>query len=69
MEKFFLQSKTVAGILLTAFVALAPQFGLSFTNDDSALVSSLVDALIQAATLALALFGRFKATSTLKVKP
>lgn len=69
MDKFFLKSRTVIAILLTAFVALAPELGISFSEDDSALVSDVVDAIIQAVTLAAALVGRFLADRPLTVRP
>jgi len=69
MDKFFLQSKTVIGILLTAFVGLAPMIGLNLTADDTALVSSVVDKALEVVGLVLAMYGRFVATQPLSIKP
>lgn len=66
-DKFLLKSKTIIGILLTAFVALAPQFGINFTADDSALISQSVDAIIQAVTLTFAAYGRIAAKDKVTV--
>ena len=69
MNKFFLKSKTVIGILTVAIVQLAPVLGFSFTEDDSAMVNSAVDAVVTALASLLALFGRFTAKQSISVVP
>lgn len=61
MIKKLAKSKTILGIALTALVALAPQFGFSFSEDESQLVSQAWDAVIQAVTLSFAFYGRIVA--------
>ena len=61
MDKFFLKSKTIIGIIVSILPALLPQFGLSFSAEDGALINTTVDQLIQAAGAVLAMYGRFAA--------
>ena len=67
--KWFLQSKTVIGILIPVIIQVLPLVGISLSADDTALINSTVDQLIQLAGLALALYGRFVATDKLTVTP
>lgn len=60
-NKFFLKSKTIIGVILSALPALLPALGITFSADDAQLVSSGVDALIQAVGAILAVYGRFAA--------
>lgn len=60
-NKFFLKSKTIIGVILSALPALLPALGITFSADDAQLVSSGVDALIQAVGAVLAVYGRFAA--------
>lgn len=59
MNKFFLKSKTIIGILISALPTLLPALGFSFSVDDAQMVSTTVDAVVQAGGLLLALYGRF----------
>ena len=61
MDKFFLKSKTIIGVIMSVLPALAVAFGFTFSADDAAMVNSTVDALIQAGGALLAVYGRFKA--------
>ena len=61
MDKFFLKSKTIIGVIMSVLPALLPALGLSFSVDDAAMVNSTVDALIQAGGAILAVYGRFMA--------
>lgn len=67
MDKFFLKSKTIIGIVLTALVALLPQFGITFTQEDGALISQAWDAIAQACLLVFAGWGRFVGGTKLKL--
>lgn len=60
-NKFFLKSKTIIGVILSVLPALLPALGISFSADDAQMVSSNIDAVIQAVGAALALYGRFAA--------
>jgi uncharacterized membrane protein (DUF441 family) len=59
------KSKTILGIVLTALISLLPQFGISFTADDSAMITGAWDAVIQALTLGFAFYGRVVAKGPL----
>lgn len=59
MDKFFLKSKTIIGIIISMLPTLLPAVGLG--TDDTQLVSSNVDTIIQASGALLAVYGRFKA--------
>jgi len=61
--KWFLQSKTVLGVVVSMLPALAPVFGLSFGADDTALFGGLVDGFIQFGGALFALYGRWVAKS------
>ena len=61
MDKFFLKSKTIIGLILSVLPALLPALGISFGADDVDLVNSTVDALIQGFGAIMAVYGRFKA--------
>lgn len=67
-SKFFLQSKTILGLALTAFVTFAPYLGLSFGQDDANLVSANIDKIIEAVGILLATWGRVTASGPLALK-
>lgn len=66
-SKFILKSKTIIGALVAAAPALAVIFGVTFTEDDSALVSNAADALIQVIGAAYAIYGRIVAEESVRV--
>lgn len=59
--KWFLQSKTVLGVIVSILPGLLPAFGVSFGADDTAMISGFVDSLIQFAGAAFAVYGRWVA--------
>ena len=59
MGKSLVKSKTVLGILISLAGTLAPMLGYSV---DTNTLTSLVDEFFQIAGLALAFYGRVKAT-------
>jgi len=63
-NKFILKSKTILGAILTFAIAILPQFGVSFTGEDAALISAGIDQLAILATTALTVYGRFAAKTT-----
>lgn len=63
-NKFILKSKTILGAILTFAIATLPQFGVSFTGEDAALISTGIDQLAILATTALTVYGRFVAKTT-----
>ena len=68
-SKWALQSKTILGALLAMLVVILPTMGISFTADDSALFSALLDKILEVGGLALAIWGRFTASSDVTVLP
>ena len=67
-EKAIYKSKTIIGAVLTFLVVLLPQLGISFTADDSAMFSQLVDQICIVITSAFTIYGRFTADSKVVVK-
>lgn len=67
MNKIFLKSKTILGIVFSALPTLLPALGFSYSVDDAQLVSSTVDALIQAGGLVFAVYGRLVAKNSLTI--
>lgn len=67
--KWFLQSKTIIGILIPVLVQVLPLVGVSFSAEDGQLISNFADQLIGAAGLALAIYGRWVAKDQLSVLP
>ena len=67
MSKFFLQSKTILGILLMALTNLGPLFGISFTEGDAAMVREQIDAIITAVGALIATWGRATANSSIRL--
>ena len=67
MSKFFLKSKTVIGLLITAIPTLAVIFNITLTEEDQVLISHVGDAIIQLIGLIIAGYGRIKATEKLHV--
>ncbi len=61
MDKFFLKSKTIIGIVVSILPTLLPELGVSFTAEDGALINQSVDSVIQGAGAVLAVWGRFMA--------
>jgi len=61
MNKFFLKSKTIIGVVVTILPTLLPILGVSFSTEDAQLISSMGDAVIQAFGAILAVYGRFVA--------
>jgi len=61
MEKFFLKSKTILGVIVTMLPTLLPALGISFGAEDAQLISNTGDALIQVGGAMLAVYGRFVA--------
>lgn len=59
--KFFLKSKTIIGIIVSMLPVLLPEFGVSFSTDDAALINKNVDLIVQAIGASLATYGRFAA--------
>jgi len=57
-NKFILKSKTIQGALIVLLPSLAVLFGFTFTEDDSALVTTTTDAMIQLLGGLYAIYGR-----------
>lgn len=67
MNKFFLKSKTIIGALVTLAPTLATVFGITFTEDDSAMISQMADGIIQILGTTLVIWGRVTAKDKLYV--
>jgi len=67
-SKWFLKSKTIIGIILAMLPALAVQLGLNFTEDDSVMISGLVDLIVQIAGSGFAIYGRFVAEDKISIE-
>lgn len=61
MDKFFLKSKTIIGILITFLVAFLPQVGISFSAEQGQFIAGNVDIVIQALSTLWGVYGRFDA--------
>ena len=61
MDKFFLKSKTILGIIISIMPALLPEVGVSFSEADGQLITSTWDSIIQSVGAVLAVYGRFDA--------
>ena len=61
MNKYFLKSKTIWGIIVMALPALLPVLGLSLTPDDTTLITQTGDSVMTAIGGILAVYGRFSA--------
>lgn len=66
-SKIFLKSKTIWGVVIAALPALLPALGVSFSADDTHMISQLGDAVFQAVGLAFAAYGRFVAKTSVSV--
>ena len=69
MDKFFLTSKTVWGAFLAVAPTILPMFGMSFGADDVTFINSQIDAIMTGVGGLLALYGRVKAVTGLKMLP
>lgn len=67
--KWFIKSKTLLGVVLSILPALLPAIGVSFSVDDSQLVSGSVDGILQGIGALLAIYGRFVAKSPVTAAP
>lgn len=61
--KWFLQSKTILGLIVSILPALLPAVGVSFSGDDVGLVNGLVDSLMTFGGALFAAYGRWVAKS------
>ena len=68
-NKWFVKSKTILGIFLSVLPTILPIFGVSFGEDDAKLINGFVDASIQLAGVALAIYGRWVAKESVSIKP
>lgn len=62
-SRFFLKSKTIQGILVTAIPLLMKLFGLEWSEELTADVAAIIDSAIGLGGLAWATYGRFRATN------
>lgn len=67
--KYFLKSKTLLGILIPVLIQIAPMVGITLTDSDTQLINQSVDQLLQLASLAFAVWGRFVAKEPLTLTP
>ncbi len=76
MDKFFLWSKTVQGIILMIVPTLSASLGFDWSAEDASYVESafagvgaIAEKAVEVAGIVLAFYGRWKATAALKVMP
>jgi hypothetical protein len=67
--KWFLQSKTIWGVIVMAVPMVLPMIGINLGADGAALISSAGDQVLQAIGTGLVLYARFKDGSTLTATP
>lgn len=67
MNKYFLKSKTILGALVTLAPTIATMSGFTLSGDDTAMISTTVDSIIQIAGAALVVYGRVKAKGAVYV--
>jgi|TARA_B110000908_G_scaffold88114_1_gene105056 hypothetical protein len=61
MNKFFLKSKTLWGVIVTLLPVLLPILGVTFAEGSESLITETGDAFVQLLGAALAVYGRFDA--------
>lgn len=69
MDKFFLQSKTILGAIVTILPVLSSLFGFHFTGDEGAMISGAWDNIIQAVGAILVVWGRVTAKDSITLNP
>lgn len=69
MDKFILKSKTVQGGIITLLPVLLPMLGLSWGADETELLGSTLDTIIQAVGALWIAYARWKDGSKLKLLP
>lgn len=67
MDKWFAKSKTIWGLVIAFLVTILPEMGISFTEDDGALFTSMFDMVLEVISLGFAAYGRFVATEPLTI--
>lgn len=67
--KWFLQSKTIWGMIAMVLPILLPMMGVSFNATDIGLVNSTVDQAFQVIGTVLVLYARFKDGTPLTATP
>lgn len=65
MNKYYLKSKTIWGIIVMILPVLLPLLGVSLGADDTALITDAGDKVMIAIGAVLATYGRIKATEDL----
>lgn len=64
-QKFWTKSLTIVASILGILVQAAPILGINFTADDAALLNEFADKLVSLIMFGLAIFGRWRATTTI----
>jgi hypothetical protein len=68
-SKWFLQSKTIIGLIVGLLATFLPQFGISFTADSASQLNSAIDGILQGIGMVLVIWGRVSATQPLRLTP
>ena len=69
MDKFFLYSKTIQGILITLIPVIAGLFGWEWSTDDTGSINEIINLGLAFGGAIWAWYGRAKATVPLSVTP
>ncbi len=69
MDKFFLASRTIQGILLAAIPTVCQLFGWDWSEDDTNALGGVLEHVITGVGLVWAFIGRWRADKPLKAAP
>jgi len=68
-SKFILQSRTIWGVIIMALPAVLPLFGIEFGAEAVGESNIAFNSLIEFVGAVLAVYGRFKAETSISVTP
>lgn len=69
MEKFALKSVTILGVIVAFLVNVGPMMGLTFSAEDGQMVTEGYDAILTSIATLVAVWGRVRATSQIRLVP
>ena len=69
MDKFFLYSKTIQGVMITMIPVVAGLIGWEWTADDTGGINEIVNLALAFGGAVWAFYGRRKATGPIKLTP
>ena len=69
MDKFFLYSKTIQGVLITLIPVVAGLAGFEWSADDTGGINEIINLTLSLAGAGWAFYGRRKATGAITLAP